>query len=139
MQSLLAALGSVQFVSNIAFAYFVLNKMVTVKYVKNLKWELFSRTAAFHGTLLFDVNLNLINVASFTEYWLPQLLLYLETFFLSLLATISHLVCNSLSRHLSLFHSFCPISLFLLHHMFWVISVKDLNINVSRYVSFLQS
>ncbi|XVF59921.1 hypothetical protein PTKIN_Ptkin08bG0000800 [Pterospermum kingtungense] len=29
-QSLLAALGSVQFVSNIAFAYFVLNKMVTV-------------------------------------------------------------------------------------------------------------
>ncbi|KAH1260475.1 putative magnesium transporter NIPA8 [Glycine max] len=30
-QSLLAALGSVQFVSNIAFAYFVLNKMVTVK------------------------------------------------------------------------------------------------------------
>ncbi|CAJ1953429.1 unnamed protein product [Sphenostylis stenocarpa] len=33
-QSLLAALGSVQFVSNIAFAYFVLNKMVTVKYAK---------------------------------------------------------------------------------------------------------
>uniref|UniRef100_A0A2P2M6I6 Probable magnesium transporter n=1 Tax=Rhizophora mucronata TaxID=61149 RepID=A0A2P2M6I6_RHIMU len=32
-QSLLAALGSIQFVSNIAFAYFVLNKMVTVKYV----------------------------------------------------------------------------------------------------------
>ncbi|KAI6700908.1 hypothetical protein NL676_015232 [Syzygium grande] len=31
-QSLLAALGSIQFVSNIAFAYFVLNKMVTVKY-----------------------------------------------------------------------------------------------------------
>ncbi|OAY37080.1 probable magnesium transporter NIPA8 isoform X1 [Manihot esculenta] len=30
-QSLLAALGSVQFVSNIAFACFVLNKMVTVK------------------------------------------------------------------------------------------------------------
>ncbi|PNY13902.1 NIPA-like protein 2-like [Trifolium pratense] len=30
-QSLLAALGSVQFVSNLAFAYFVLNKMVTVK------------------------------------------------------------------------------------------------------------
>ncbi|KAE8694092.1 putative magnesium transporter NIPA8 [Hibiscus syriacus] len=30
-QSLLAALGSVQFVSNIAFAYFVLNKMVTVR------------------------------------------------------------------------------------------------------------
>ncbi|KAI9070936.1 hypothetical protein K1719_047098 [Acacia pycnantha] len=30
-QPLLAALGSVQFVSNIAFAYFVLNKMVTVK------------------------------------------------------------------------------------------------------------
>ncbi|KAG4119233.1 hypothetical protein ERO13_D11G065866v2 [Gossypium hirsutum] len=30
-QSLLAALGSVQFISNIAFAYFVLNKMVTVK------------------------------------------------------------------------------------------------------------
>ncbi|XP_054801295.1 probable magnesium transporter NIPA8 [Prosopis cineraria] len=30
-QSLLAALGSVQFVSNIAFAYFVLKKMVTVK------------------------------------------------------------------------------------------------------------
>ncbi|KAL5581493.1 hypothetical protein UlMin_013935 [Ulmus minor] len=30
-QSLLAALGSVQFVSNIAFAYFVLNKRVTVK------------------------------------------------------------------------------------------------------------
>ncbi|XP_019052485.1 PREDICTED: probable magnesium transporter NIPA8 isoform X3 [Nelumbo nucifera] len=30
-QSLLAALGSIQFVSNIAFAYFVLNKMVTVK------------------------------------------------------------------------------------------------------------
>lgn len=30
-QSLLAALGSVQFVSNIAFAYFVLHKMVTVK------------------------------------------------------------------------------------------------------------
>ncbi|TKY46237.1 magnesium transporter NIPA8 [Spatholobus suberectus] len=30
-QSLLAALGSVQFVSNIAFAYFVLNKMVTIK------------------------------------------------------------------------------------------------------------
>ncbi|XP_065867102.1 probable magnesium transporter NIPA8 isoform X1 [Euphorbia lathyris] len=30
-QSLLAALGSVQFVSNIAFAYFVLNKMVSVK------------------------------------------------------------------------------------------------------------
>jgi hypothetical protein len=36
VQSLLAALGSIQFVSNIAFAYFVLNKMVTVKYVK---WE----------------------------------------------------------------------------------------------------
>ena len=34
VQSLLAALGSVQFVSNIAFAYFVLNKMVTVKYAK---------------------------------------------------------------------------------------------------------
>ncbi|XP_048336606.1 probable magnesium transporter NIPA8 isoform X2 [Ziziphus jujuba] len=30
-QSLLAALGSIQFVSNIAFAYFVLNKMVTIK------------------------------------------------------------------------------------------------------------
>ncbi|KAF3435337.1 hypothetical protein FNV43_RR22424 [Rhamnella rubrinervis] len=30
-QSILAALGSVQFVSNIAFAYFVLNKRVTVK------------------------------------------------------------------------------------------------------------
>ncbi|KAL9257850.1 putative magnesium transporter NIPA8 [Drosera capensis] len=30
-QSLLAALGSVQFVSNIAFAYFVLNKRITVK------------------------------------------------------------------------------------------------------------
>lgn len=30
-QSLLAALGSIQFVSNIAFAYFVLSKMVTVK------------------------------------------------------------------------------------------------------------
>ncbi|KAJ0230560.1 magnesium transporter NIPA8 [Hirschfeldia incana] len=30
-QSLLAALGSIQFVSNIAFAYVVLNKMVTVK------------------------------------------------------------------------------------------------------------
>ncbi|KAK2968836.1 hypothetical protein RJ640_028229 [Escallonia rubra] len=30
-QSLLAALGSIQFVSNIAFSYFVLNKMVTVK------------------------------------------------------------------------------------------------------------
>ncbi|KAL7220963.1 hypothetical protein ACSBR1_023003 [Camellia fascicularis] len=30
-QSLLAALGSIQFVSNIAFAYFVLNKTVTVK------------------------------------------------------------------------------------------------------------
>ncbi|KAI4367315.1 hypothetical protein MLD38_023066 [Melastoma candidum] len=30
-QSLLAALGSVQFVSNIAFAYFVLHKMVSVK------------------------------------------------------------------------------------------------------------
>ncbi|XP_048336607.1 probable magnesium transporter NIPA8 isoform X3 [Ziziphus jujuba] len=29
--SLLAALGSIQFVSNIAFAYFVLNKMVTIK------------------------------------------------------------------------------------------------------------
>lgn len=33
LQSLLAALGSVQFVSNIAFAYFVLNKTVAVKYV----------------------------------------------------------------------------------------------------------
>lgn len=32
-QSLLAALGSVQFVSNIAFAYFVLNKMVSRKVV----------------------------------------------------------------------------------------------------------
>lgn len=32
-QSLLAALGSVQFVSNIAFAYVVLNKIVTVKVV----------------------------------------------------------------------------------------------------------
>lgn len=32
-QSLLAALGSIQFVSNIAFAYFVLKKTVTVKYV----------------------------------------------------------------------------------------------------------
>ncbi|KAL0331795.1 UNVERIFIED_CONTAM: putative magnesium transporter NIPA8 [Sesamum calycinum] len=32
-QSLLAALGSVQFVSNIAFAYFVLNKTVTVKLI----------------------------------------------------------------------------------------------------------
>lgn len=32
-QSLLAALGSVQFVSNIAFAYFVLSKTVTIKYV----------------------------------------------------------------------------------------------------------
>ncbi|KAG0485670.1 hypothetical protein HPP92_009749 [Vanilla planifolia] len=30
-QSLLAALGSIQFVSNIAFAYFVLSKMVTIK------------------------------------------------------------------------------------------------------------
>lgn len=30
-QSLLAALGSIQFISNIAFAYFVLNKRVTVK------------------------------------------------------------------------------------------------------------
>lgn len=33
LQSLLAALGSVQFVSNIAFAYFVLSKTVTIKYV----------------------------------------------------------------------------------------------------------
>jgi hypothetical protein len=32
-QSLLAALGSIQFVSNIAFAYFVLNKTISVKYV----------------------------------------------------------------------------------------------------------
>ncbi|KAL9994234.1 putative magnesium transporter NIPA [Helianthus debilis subsp. tardiflorus] len=32
-QSLLAALGSVQFVSNIVFAYFVLNKTVTVKVI----------------------------------------------------------------------------------------------------------
>ncbi|OAY84969.1 putative magnesium transporter NIPA8 [Ananas comosus] len=32
-QSLLAALGSIQFVSNIAFAYFVLSKTVSVKYV----------------------------------------------------------------------------------------------------------
>ncbi|OAY66094.1 putative magnesium transporter NIPA8 [Ananas comosus] len=31
-QSLLAALGSIQFVSNIAFAYFVLSKTVSVKY-----------------------------------------------------------------------------------------------------------
>ncbi|XP_062223217.1 probable magnesium transporter NIPA8 isoform X3 [Phragmites australis] len=31
-QSLLAALGSIQFVSNIAFAYFVLNKTISVKY-----------------------------------------------------------------------------------------------------------
>ncbi|CAK9142206.1 unnamed protein product [Ilex paraguariensis] len=30
-QSLLAALGSIQFVSNIAFAYFVLNKTVSIK------------------------------------------------------------------------------------------------------------
>jgi drug/metabolite transporter (DMT)-like permease len=30
-QSLLAALGSIQFVSNIAFAYFVLNKTISVK------------------------------------------------------------------------------------------------------------
>lgn len=42
MQSLLAALGSIQFVSNIAFAYFVLNKMVTVKYVKIWSELLFS-------------------------------------------------------------------------------------------------
>jgi hypothetical protein len=33
LQSLLAALGSIQFVSNIAFAYFVLNKTISVKYV----------------------------------------------------------------------------------------------------------
>ena len=33
LQSLLAALGSIQFVSNIAFAYFVLNKAISVKYV----------------------------------------------------------------------------------------------------------
>lgn len=32
LQSLLAALGSIQFVSNIAFAYFVLNKTVSMKY-----------------------------------------------------------------------------------------------------------
>lgn len=32
LQSLLAALGSIQFVSNIAFAYFVLNKTISVKY-----------------------------------------------------------------------------------------------------------
>lgn len=31
VQSLLAALGSIQFVSNIAFAYFVFNKTVTIK------------------------------------------------------------------------------------------------------------
>jgi hypothetical protein len=33
LQSLLAALGSIQFVSNIAFAYFVLNEIISVKYV----------------------------------------------------------------------------------------------------------
>ena len=33
LQSLLAALGSIQFVSNIAFAYVVLNKTISVKYV----------------------------------------------------------------------------------------------------------
>lgn len=33
LQSLLAALGSIQFVSNIAFTYFVLKKTVTGKYV----------------------------------------------------------------------------------------------------------
>lgn len=45
MQSLLAALGSIQFVSNIAFAYFVLNKMVTVKYVKIWSEDLLSEWA----------------------------------------------------------------------------------------------
>ncbi|KAK6912892.1 Magnesium transporter NIPA [Dillenia turbinata] len=38
-QSLLAALGSVQFVSNIAFAYFVLNKLVTVKNEEKKSWK----------------------------------------------------------------------------------------------------
>lgn len=48
-QSLLAALGSIQFVSNIAFAYVVLNKMVTVKCV----------TTTFNNTNLLYLSLSL--------------------------------------------------------------------------------
>ena len=39
LQSLLAALGSIQFVSNIAFAYVVLNKTISVKYVYLASWD----------------------------------------------------------------------------------------------------
>lgn len=35
MQSLLAALGSVQFVSNVGFAYLVLNETVTGRYMES--------------------------------------------------------------------------------------------------------
>lgn len=52
LQSLLAALGSIQFVSNIAFAYVVLNKMVTVKYVNNLA-AIFNMHYRYTKSLLF--------------------------------------------------------------------------------------
>jgi hypothetical protein len=51
-QSLLAALGSIQFVSNIAFAYVVLNKMVTVKYANYLA-AIFNMHYRFTKSLLF--------------------------------------------------------------------------------------
>jgi hypothetical protein len=52
LQSLLAALGSIQFVSNIAFAYVVLNKMVTVKYANYLA-AIFNMHYRFTKSLLF--------------------------------------------------------------------------------------
>lgn len=64
-QSLLAALGSIQFVSNIAFAYFVLNKTVTVKYVWSLTYlerAVFQNNWAFSFFIPFHDSLNLINL-----------------------------------------------------------------------------
>lgn len=137
MQSLLAALGSIQFVSNIAFAYFVLNKMVTVKYVK-IWTELIFRTITWHTTLLSQtlkccllfyrilvatafIVLGNIFLVAFGNHQSPGMWLTFET-----------------SVSLYFMHT-AVCTAYLLNHIFWVISIKHSNINVVWCVSHPQS
>lgn len=109
LQSLLAALGSVQFVSNIAFAYFVFNKTVTVKYV-NIWHDLIfgaitKSVCVYHFPRCYVKFFKIVpHVSSISGFWLQQPLLFLETFFLLLLAITNHLVSKLL---LTVFISNC--------------------------------
>nr|CAB3449899.1 unnamed protein product [Digitaria exilis] len=65
-QSLLAALGSIQFVSNIAFAYFVLNKTISVKYSHVYTPE---QLIAKYSNLVFVLYcMSLVFVVAFNHY-----------------------------------------------------------------------